>query len=185
MDPEEAKRLIFPLYEKVREQERLKAELEAVKKHLDEQSSQFKDREIRELAESRRARQEAFDRRLREEVPDMDMIAKTRAYQKFLEAPVEPGSSQTNREALLWELNHGNEEYVINKMKRLSSQRPNRADIAQVDSAAPGPRSVPALGSNADAVKQALEQRRSGKIKGGAAGYAAFKQKLMPQARPN
>jgi hypothetical protein len=166
VDPEDAKKIAGPLYAKFLEQREL---MERQKRELEAKQQEFLNtRAYDKVREERERKNNDFNVRLRQAVPDIDYLINTRAYTKFLNTPHTPGSTVTNEAFFNHELSNGNYDYVIERYKQFAQGRPNPADIAQVSAVTTGdkaPASVPDAQKEYLSLKERVEMRRSGKIK--------------------
>jgi hypothetical protein len=136
LDPDDAKKLIKPIYERiVQTQEEKYNELAT---RLEEQR-QFLAKQAQGAQEAYfQQKRDEFNSALAKEVPNIEQLTRTPAYKQFVESPHAPGSVVTMRDHLNEELRRGNAGYVIGKLKQFAQNKPNLANVAQVGSATTG-----------------------------------------------
>jgi hypothetical protein len=163
LDPDDAKKLIQPLYNKLKaEQDQARRDLEA---KLTEQSKLIEGQIKGSQEALEKENRTKFYAALESAIPNFKDFVKSPAYATYLKTPFQAGFRQTTEEVLNKELQAGNFDAVVNHLKNFALGRHNPADIAQVGGAAVSPQFSVTTNVDADkARRDRLNMIRTGKI---------------------
>jgi hypothetical protein len=171
LDPEDAKKLAQPLYNRLLQKQEEK--YKALESKFEEQRKLIES----QIQGSQKALKQENDYKvyvaLEAAIPNFKEIVRSPAYAQFLQAPFSPGLNMSNQEVLNNELRYGNIQAVVEYMKRFAQgQRKDPGDIAQVSAVTTG---VQASGESDVVDDRQRRKERLDKIRTGAISRSQFR----------